>query len=632
MQRMSITLSLLALSSLVVGIAQAQTAGQVVPGEYIIKYKSASGGTGIVARQISGHAVMRTAFSGLNMYHVKMTNPDTEAADVAAIRQDPNVAYVEPNYSYTKASVAQSEGEVTTMTLSEWQSLLGNPSTAAYNQGTAPTQTAQSWAIESATSTASVVVAVVDTGLDSTHRLFLPYTGTTSGGSGALWNNTAEINGVTGVDDDGNGFVDDYHGWNFITNTNNFYDDESHGTHVSGIIVGAGLDISASNLSKSKISVMPLKFLDSTGSGSTANAISAIYYAVNNGAQIISNSWGGSSYSAALYEALDYAYNNHVLVVSAAGNYSSDNDTTPMYPASYTVPSNLAVASTSSYDSLSSFSNYGPTSVGMGSPGEYIVSSVPGNAYEYMSGTSMATPFVSGMAALALREAPSLTGYQLKTLILSQGDAVTSLASTTSSGLRLNSLKIIEGAKAMVSTAAYQPAYVAEAADRSVASDSSAAAGCGMVSTGGGASLVQTLKNFGGGRGGPWAGGALFVGLMLLPLLFWAQMRVRAPKNKRKYDRYKINSQISVNVGGRELIGSLNSISQGGVSFNAEEALEKGGMVTMRIQSPDGHEMIEVQGQVVWNEKNHSYGVQFAEARQGTMAMIKQWSQNLVKI
>jgi subtilisin family serine protease len=503
-------------------------------------------------------------------------------------------------------------------------------SSGYYSQSGAPTQTADSWSVATPYNGSNqIIVAVVDTGLDSTHKVFQPYAlsaGVNTGGTGSLWVNSIEANGVTGVDDDGNGYVDDIHGWNFINNTNNYYDDDGHGTHVSGIVVGTGLNIFANPLKQSKILIMPLKFLDATGSGSTANAVRAIYYAVDNGARVINNSWGGSAASSALLDALTYAYNHQVVVASAAGNYSKNNDSTPMYPANYDVPSNISVAATTDSDSLAYFSNYGANSVHIGSPGMNIYSTIPDNYYGYMSGTSMATPFVAGMAAMALSEAPNLTGYQLKNLILAQGDNDSGLSGKTTSSARINSYKLIQGAQAMVYAKAYQPGYNPDYSSLDLASSSDpngAKGGCGLVST-------SIISGPGTGYGNPLG---VMAGLMLLPLIVWMILRRRAeePQSRRKYERFKMNSEIRVQIGDRELVGAMNTISMGGLSFNVDQALERGGVVTMRIASPDGHESIEVQGQIVWSEQNQAYGVQFSNAHEGAKAMIKHWTQSLVK-
>ncbi|MGE5085935.1 MAG: S8 family serine peptidase [Bacillota bacterium] len=600
----------------------------VIPGEYIVKMKSQSGMSSQRARaKLSTRASMKASFPAMGMYHVSLNSAADPSASLEDLKKDPDVEYIEPNYKYEKFDVASSSSSGSGYTLQtllsyRWVSSSSNIYSQFSQATVTSTQVVAAWSYSAPLSQnpGKVIVAIVDSGLDSTHPVFQSVA---NGGTGALWSNDAEIKGQTGVDDDGNGYVDDKNGWNFISNTPNFADDNSHGTHVSGIVVGAGLNIFASPLDESKILVMPLKFLAADGTGSTANAIKAINYAVNNGAQIINNSWGGSNYSQALADAFDYAYQHQVLVVSAAGNYNSNNDSVAMYPANYSMPSNMAVASTTG-DLLSSFSNYGATTVAVGSPGEDILSTVPGGTYNYMSGTSMATPFVAGIAALALRENPSLTGYQLKQKVMQTVDSLSALSGKVSTSGRVDSANLIQSVQSSVGVASYQPDYTAS---RAPASDAAGgAAGCG---------LVKSALSNGPGTGGPNPTAGVVAGLLMLPMLVWFVLRQRAaasdPKNQRRYERFKMSSQISVKVGDRELVGSLNTISQGGLSFNTDHALEKGGVVTMRIQSPDGHEVIEVQGQVVWSEANQSYGVQFANARQGTLAMIQQWTADLVK-
>ncbi|MFM6928141.1 MAG: S8 family serine peptidase [Bdellovibrio sp.] len=608
--------------------AQAQMS-TVVPGEYIVKMKTQSGVSSQRARaKLSTRASMKASFPAMGMYHVSLNAAANPAASLEDLKNDPDVEYIEPNYKYEKFDVASSASSGSGYTLQtlltyKWVSSSSN-NYSQFSQATVNnTQVVAAWSYSATLgqNPGKVIVAVIDSGLDSTHPVFQTVA---NGGTGALWFNEAEIKGQPGVDDDGNGYVDDKNGWNFISNTPNFMDDNSHGTHVAGIVVGAGLNIFASPLDESKILVMPLKFLAADGSGSTANAIKAINYAVNNGAQIINNSWGGGNYSQALADAMGYAYEHQVLVVSAAGNYNSNNDSIAMYPANYTMPSNMAVASTTG-NSLSSFSNYGATTVAVGSPGEDILSTVPGGTYNYMSGTSMATPFVAGIAALALRENPSLTGYQLKQKVMETVDSLNTLSGKVSTSGRVDSASLIQNVQASVDVASFQPEYKTARAPASEAAGG--AAGCG---------LVKSAISSGPGSGGssnPTAG--VVAGLLMLPMMVWFVLRQRAaasdPKNQRRHERFKMSSQISVKVGNRELVGSMNSISQGGLSFNTDQALEKGGVVTMRIQSPDGNEMIEVQGQVVWSEANQSYGVQFANARQGTLAMIQQWTADLVK-
>nr|BFD63519.1 hypothetical protein BdHM001_22000 [Bdellovibrio sp. HM001] len=600
--------------------AGAQDAPEAVPGEYLIKFKASSGGPALAQSKLQGKANLKSTFPGLGIFQVSMK----VAADVEELKKDPDVEYIEPNYILKKSEV-EPNGPVERLSYEDAvASGYASSNPTIYSQSSADTRVSESWAYQKPLSaTGKIIVAVVDTGLDKNHDVFKPVS---EGGTGALWRNEIEANGRPGVDDDQNGYVDDINGWNFISNTANFYDDDDHGTHVAGVVVGAGLNIFARPLDESKIEVMPLKFLAKGGAGSTANAIRAIYYAVNNGARVINNSWGGSGYSHSLQDAIAYAYERHVLVVSAAGNYGSNNDTSPMYPASYDVPSNIAVASTSRWDDRSGFSNYGSYSVHIGSPGEYIESTVPGNATMKMSGTSMAAPLVAGMAALAMREAPSLSGYQIKQLVMSSADQVNSLNGVVSSKARVDAVTLMSAAQNMATAAASQPVY--KSADRSPAAEAaSAAGGCGLVQ-----SVIKQGPGSGSGGGSSGGGTAgVVVGLLLIPLILWQVLRARDPKSRRKYERFKMSSEIRVQVGDRELVGAVNTISEGGLSFNTDQALEKGGLVTMRIQSPDGHEVIEVQGQVVWCEANKAYGVQFANARQGTLAMIRDWTAGMMK-
>ncbi|KHD88431.1 MAG: serine protease [Bdellovibrio sp. ArHS] len=605
--------------------AYAQNDPKVVPGEYLIKFKASSGGPTIAQTKLLGKASLKAAFPGLDIMQVTMKSGPDEKASFEALKNDPDVEYIEPNYILDKAEVALN-GSVERLTYEQFaNSSPASTDPAVYAQSNAATGVANAWPLLSSLSAQNgkVIVAVVDTGLDRYHDVFKPLA---NGGTGALWVNPVEAAGQPGVDDDQNGYVDDVNGWNFITNTNNFMDDDDHGTHVAGIVVGTGQNIFARPLQESKISIMPLKFLGATGSGSTSNAIRAIYYAVNNGARVINNSWGGGSYSRSLHDAITYAYERRVLVVSAAGNYGSNNDASPMYPANYDVPSNISIASSSRYDDLSSFSNYGASTVHVASPGEYIESTVPGNTTMPMNGTSMAAPFVAGMAALAFREAPSLSGYQMKQLILGTASAKSFLNNLVYSSARIDAYEMIRTSQQMVATAStqpdYKPYYLTEQA--STSGSGAAGGGCGLVK-------AVTHNGPGSGQGGGAGAIAVVIGLLMAPLVVWQVLRSRDPKRRRRYERFKMNSEIRVTVGDRELIGAVNTISEGGLSFNADAALEKGGIVTMRIQSPDGHEVIEVQGQVVWSEQNQAYGVQFANARQGTLAMIRDWTSGLIK-
>lgn len=256
---------------------------------------------------------------------------------------------------------------------------------------------------------AEVVVAVVDTGIDYNHPDLYDN----------MWRNPGEIPG-NGIDDDGNGVVDDVFGYNAITLSGNPMDDNNHGTHVAGTI-GArgnnGLGVVGVNW---QVKLMGLKFLSANGSGSIAGAIRAIDYMVmmrrrGVNIRVSNNSWGGPGYSAALEEAISRASAEGIIFVAAAGNEANNNDTRASYPANYEVPLVVSVAATDAQRNLATFSNYGANSVDIAAPGVGILSTVRGAGYSSFSGTSMATPHVAGALALLLAYEPGLTANQAVT-------------------------------------------------------------------------------------------------------------------------------------------------------------------------------------------------------------------------
>lgn len=249
-----------------------------------------------------------------------------------------------------------------------------------------------------------IIVAVVDTGVDVRHPDL----------ANNIWFNEQEMKGSAGVDDDKNGFVDDVYGWDFANNRANAFDDNLHGTHCAGIIGAEVNGIGTVGINQ-RVRIMPLKFLDSTGSGSTDAAIEAIDYAVANGAQVISNSWGGGGASSFLNEAIQKAISKGIYVVAAAGNEAANNDFTGSFPANFLGV--ISVGSSDENDQLSSFSNFGARSVFIAAPGSRIYSTFPGGSYGFLSGTSMATPQVAGALALALSVNKDLPMKQVKSLL-----------------------------------------------------------------------------------------------------------------------------------------------------------------------------------------------------------------------
>ncbi len=288
----------------------------------------------------------------------------------------------------------------------------------------------EAWSVT--TGSSSVVVAVIDTGMDLTHPDL----------AANLWTNPGEIPG-DGIDNDHNGYIDDVHGWNFVAGNNSPNDDHGHGSHTSGTVGAVGGNALGVTGVCQTVRLMPLKFLSASGSGTDSDAMEAVVYATANGAFLSSNSWGGGPNDALMLTFIQEANAAGVGFVAAAGNSGVNGDLYPEYPASYVAPNVISVAATDSTDGLAWFSNYGAQSVHLGAPGVQIYSTTKTGGYATMSGTSMATPHVSGAAALLKAANPALTFAQIKSMLLSQTDAKPSLAGKTKTGGRLNVAKAL---------------------------------------------------------------------------------------------------------------------------------------------------------------------------------------------
>ena len=340
----------------------------------------------------------------------------TVTQTLESLATDMRVAYAEPDYLLTTNVIPDDTD------FSQQYSL----NNVGQFNGTAGADISalNAWDIQTGT---DVVIAVIDSGVDYTHPDLRDN----------IWINTAEIPNNR-IDDDQNGRIDDVRGWDFSNNDNDPMDDNNHGTHVAGVIGAKGNNASGITGINWNVRIMPLKFMNARGSGRTSAAIRALEYAVRNGAKISNNSWGGGPFSQALFDAIQSANNAGHIFVTAAGNDGINNDQTAHYPSSFNLPNVIAVAATDRNDRLASFSNFGARSVDLAAPGVNILSTIRNNAYREMSGTSMAAPFVAGVAGLLVAQNLELSVTQIKDVLLNNVDSIQSVAGHTVSGGRLN--------------------------------------------------------------------------------------------------------------------------------------------------------------------------------------------------
>jgi len=401
-----------------------------VEGELLIKYKpEVTTSARKTLNQRHALKVLRS-YEHLGINHLKLPEGVTVKDAIKTLKLEKHVAFVEPNYR---------------------RKVHTTPNDAQWSSQWALRQIQMPYTWEVTQGSTDVVVAVVDTGVYAHPDLL-----------NNLWVNAGETDCNDGIDNDGNGKVDDCSGWNFYDLNNNTGDDDGHGTHVAGIIGAVGNNSIGTSGVAWQVKIMPVRFIGATG-GSIADEIAAIQYAVQNGAQIINASFGcdtdypeDCTFSISEYEAIRDARDAGVLFVTAAGNGWNNNDgAVQNYPSSYCVDqvfesqtypglSNIvSVAATDQNDNLADYSNWGATSVHVAAPGSDILSTSINPSYDSMSGTSMATAFVSGGAAMLRAAKPDATMQQVKTTLLSSADSLLSLDSLVSTGGRLNVYKAV---------------------------------------------------------------------------------------------------------------------------------------------------------------------------------------------
>ena len=360
----------------------------IVPGELLVRFKNdgAKQSTAGVMARANAHASvgaqMKQRFRRIPWDSVSVSSQGSLKEIAEQYLADPNVAYVEPNYIVHAIDTTPNDARFGDL----W--------------GMERIRAPQAW--DWTTGDTNIVVAVIDTGILRSHEDLAAQMWTNPGETGldAFGNDKA----TNGEDDDGNGYVDDVHGWDFVNNDNDPTDDNSHGTHCAGTIGGVGNNSVGVAGVCWTVKMVGLKFLSGGGGGSTAGAIEAIEYAtgLSQYIKLTSNSWGGGGESEALRDAIIASGAAGQLFIAAAGNSTDDNDVTPHYPSSYDADNIIAVASIAESGELSWFSCYGETSVDIAAPGSDILSCGNNHDTEYTtkSGTSMATPHVAGAAAL----------------------------------------------------------------------------------------------------------------------------------------------------------------------------------------------------------------------------------------
>lgn len=356
------------------------------------------------------------------------------AAAVQALANDPAIEYVEPNWTYQHRAASND----TYFTNGSLWGMYGDASSPANQYGS---QAAEAWG-RGHTDCSGVLVGVIDEGIYFQHEDL----------AANIWTNPHDP--VDGIDNDGNGYVDDIRGWDFDGGSNDINSggaNDDHGTHVAGTIAGVGGNgKGVAGMCWSGVKLISGKFLGRRG-GTTANAIKAVDYFTDlktrHGLNIVAtnNSWGGGGFSQALSDAIGRADQAGILFIAAAGNSAYDNDAQASYPSNYPQANIIAVASTTNTGGLSSFSQWGATTVDIGAPGSGIWSTVPKSAkgklvsgYASYNGTSMATPHVTGAAALYKSSYPGATAADVKAAIMGAAVPTPSLQGKVVSNGRLD--------------------------------------------------------------------------------------------------------------------------------------------------------------------------------------------------
>lgn len=402
-------------------LARAQTPPAYAPRQVIVKHNAPADDVG--ALRASVQAVLKKHFPSTGAELWELGGTDVAGA-IDRLKSDTRVGYVEPNYFVRAHDLFPDDPRLG----QQW---------GLYNTGHRVGKAGADIGAPAAWSLAAgepVLIGVIDSGVDREHEDL----------AANIFTNPGEIPGNS-IDDDGNGFVDDVHGWDFVNHDNDPRDDNGHGTHIAGTIAAIGNNATGVAGVTWSAKILPIKMLDDAALGTVADAVAAIEYATRMGVRLTNNSWGGIVQSYALRSAIAAAADRGMLFVASAGNDGRNCDQHPVFPAAYDLDNIISVASTDRNDARSPFSNFGVLSVDLAAPGSAIVSTFPGDLYVALSGTSMSAAFVSGAACLLWSRAPLMTGDEVKAAMLASVDPLPAQANELSSGGRLNVHKLLAG-------------------------------------------------------------------------------------------------------------------------------------------------------------------------------------------
>ena len=361
----------------------------------------------------------KRSFKNSRIDLVEIGSKDDIDEVIRELEKDPNVEYVQPNYKLSINSVPTDA-----MFTYQWGLSNSGQEVNAQNGRSGVDINAVN-AFNLTQGSPSVVIGVLDTGIDINHPDL----------QNSIYINTAEANGIAGVDDDGNGYIDDINGWDFVNGDNTIYDDSAldyHGTHVSGILAAAANSTGIVGIAPN-VKLMPLKFISGNW-GYTCDIIDAIEYAMAKGVKIMNCSFGGTDDNFVLKDTM---VNSGILFICAAGNRGTDVSASPVYPACFNIPNVLSVASIDSKGVLSPYSSYG-NKIHVAAPGVNILSTTPNNTYDYLTGTSAAVPYVTGIAALLKSYLPNITIGEIASRIKNNVVPCTNLAGKVSTGGRVD--------------------------------------------------------------------------------------------------------------------------------------------------------------------------------------------------